>query len=51
MKAIQESIKVMVRIRPPSNTVVYRDKENQNQLHCYDKSYILDHIFIAEDTN
>jgi hypothetical protein len=51
MKSIQEAIKVMVRIRPPSNNIVYRDHRNANILHCKDKDHTLDHIFIAEDTN
>lgn len=51
MKLIQEAIKVMVRIRPPSDCMVYRDEKNPNFLHCGDKGHILDHIFTAMDKN
>lgn len=42
---IQETIRVMVRIKPPAWYSVYRDSANFKVLHCGEKTYGLDHIF------
>ena len=45
MPALQENIKVMVRMKPPGSNYVTRDYFDQKALFCGGKKFAFDHIF------